>query len=148
MENTSFCGFGTGLYRKNHPAAVSGIPVSGGFAAIFAKLEPAQLRHQARFAGKSPSYASLKSYCPTSIHCCGIGQESGSIYLQHIGFHWPMCQRRHLPRAFETACGPLGPEGRSLTENMPFGGFSTGLRHPNQLAAIVGILVFGGLAAI
>ncbi len=51
-------------------------------------------------------------------------------------------------RAFETACGPLGPEGRSLMENMPFGGFSAGLRRSNQLAAVGGILVFGGLAAI
>jgi hypothetical protein len=40
--------------------AVGGILVSNGFAAIFAELELAGLRHQARFAGKSPSYASLK----------------------------------------------------------------------------------------
>jgi hypothetical protein len=33
-------------------------------------------------------------------------------------------------------------------ENMPFGGFSTGLRHPNHLAAFGGILVFSGLATI
>jgi hypothetical protein len=33
-------------------------------------------------------------------------------------------------------------------ENTPFGGFSAGLRRLNQLAAIGGILVFGGLAAI
>jgi hypothetical protein len=33
-------------------------------------------------------------------------------------------------------------------ENTPFGGFSASLRCPNQLAAIGGILVFGGLAAI
>ncbi len=58
------------------------------------------------------------------------------------------CQRRHLPRAFETACGPLDPEGRSLMENSPFGGFSAGLRRLNQLAAVGGILVFSGLAAI
>ncbi len=50
--------------------------------------------------------------------------------------------------AFETACGPLGPEGRSLTENTPFGGFSAGLRRSNQLAAVGGTRVFGGLAAI
>jgi hypothetical protein len=31
---------------------------------------------------------------------------------------------------------------------MPFGGFSAGLRRPNQLAAIGRILVFGGLAAM
>ncbi len=53
-----------------------------------------------------------------------------------------------VPRAFETACGPLGPEGRSLTENMPFGGFSTGLRRLNQFAAMAEIPVSGGLAAI
>jgi hypothetical protein len=47
-----------------------------------------------------------------------------------------MCQHRHLPRAFETACGPLGPEGLSQTKNMPFGGLSTGLRRSNQLAAV------------
>jgi hypothetical protein len=51
-------------------------------------------------------------------------------------------------KSFETACGPLGPEGHSLTENTPFGGFSAGLCCPNQLAAVGGILVFGGLAAI
>jgi hypothetical protein len=33
-------------------------------------------------------------------------------------------------------------------ETMPFGGFSAGLRRPNQLAAVGGILVFGGFAAI
>jgi hypothetical protein len=33
-------------------------------------------------------------------------------------------------------------------ENTPFGGFSAGLRRPNHLAVIAGILVFSGLAAI
>jgi hypothetical protein len=33
-------------------------------------------------------------------------------------------------------------------ENTPFFGFSAGLRHLNQLAAVAEILVFGGLAAI
>jgi hypothetical protein len=42
----------------------------------------------------------------------------------------------------------MGPEGRSLMENTPFGGFSAGLRRLNQLAAVAEILVFGGLAAI
>jgi hypothetical protein len=60
IENTSFCGFSAGLHRPNQLAAVGGILVSSGFAAIFAKLELAGLRHQTRFAGKSPSYASLK----------------------------------------------------------------------------------------
>jgi hypothetical protein len=59
-----------------------------------------------------------------------------------------MCQHRRLLKAFGTAWCPLGPEGHSLTENTPFGGFSAGLRRPNQLAAVGGILVFGGLAAI
>jgi hypothetical protein len=60
IENTSFCGFSAGLRRPNQLAAVGIILVSSGFAAIFAELELARLRHQARFAGKSPSYASLK----------------------------------------------------------------------------------------
>jgi hypothetical protein len=46
------------------------------------------------------------------------------------------------------ACGPLGPEGHSLTENTPFSGFSAGLHRVNQLAAVAEILVFGRLAAI
>ncbi len=57
-------------------------------------------------------------------------------------FCWRTCKRRHLPRAFGTACGPIGPEGCSLTENTPFGGLSASLRCPNQLAAVGGILVF------
>ncbi len=60
IENTSFCGFSTGLRRLNHLAAVGGILVSSGFAAIFAELELAVLRHQSRFAGKGPTYTSLK----------------------------------------------------------------------------------------
>jgi hypothetical protein len=39
-------------------------------------------------------------------------------------------------------------EGRSLTENMSFSGFSSSLRRPNHLATVGGILVFRGLAAI
>jgi hypothetical protein len=148
IENTSFCGFSAGLRRPNRLAAVSGILVFGGLAAIFAGLEFPGLRHQASFAGKSPSYASLKSKRPTSVHRSGIGPESGSPDPQHIGFRRRTCQCRHLPRAFEIACGPLGPEERSLKENTPFGGFSAGLRRPNQLAAVGGILVFSGLAAI
>ncbi len=74
--------------------------------------------------------------------------ESGSLFPPNNGFCWQTCQCRHLLRAFGTACGPLGPEGRSLTENTPFGRFSAGLRRPNQLAAVGILLVFGGLAAI
>jgi hypothetical protein len=146
IENTSFCGFSAGLHRPNHLAAVGRILVFGGLAAI-AGLEFTGLWHQAHFAGKSPSYASLKSKRPTSVHRSGIGLESGGPDTQHIGFRQRTCQRWHLLRAFETACGPLGPEGRSLTENTPFGGFSAGLCHLNQLAVVAEILVFGGLAA-
>ncbi len=39
-------------------------------------------------------------------------------------------------------------EGRSLIENTSFCGFSAGLCRPNHLAAVGGILVFGGLTAI
>jgi hypothetical protein len=74
--------------------------------------------------------------------------ESGGIFPPDIGFRQRTCQRRHFLGAFETACGPLGPEGRSLTENTPFGGFSAGLRRQNQLAAVAEILVFSRLAAI
>jgi hypothetical protein len=148
IENTSFCGFSAGLCRPNHLAAVGGILVFGGLAAIFAGLEFTGLQHQAHFAGKSPSYASLKFKRPTSVHRSGIGPESGGPDPQHIGFRRRSCQSRHLLRAFETACGPLGPEGHSLMENTPFGGFSAGLRRLNQLVAVAEILVFSGLAAI
>jgi hypothetical protein len=83
-----------------------------------------------------------------SIHRRRIRVESGGIFPPNIGFRQRTCQHQHLLRAFGTVCGPLGPEGRSLMENMPFCRFSAGLRRPNQLAAIGGILVFGGLAAI
>ncbi len=147
-ENTSFCRFSSSLRRPNHLAAVGGILVFSGLEAIFARLEFAGLWHQASFAGKSLSYASLKSYRSTSTHCCGIGPETGGPDPQNIGFRQRMCQPQHQPRTFETACSPLGPEGRSLMENTPFGRFSTGLCRLNQLAAVVKILVFGGLAAI
>jgi hypothetical protein len=111
IENTSFCRFSADLRRPNHLAAVGGILVFGGLAAIFAGLEFAGLRHQAHFASKSPSYASLKSKRPMSVHRSGIGPESGGQDPQHIGFRWRTCQRRPLLRAFETACGPLGPDG-------------------------------------
>jgi hypothetical protein len=146
IENTSFCGFSAGL---RHPKSLSGRWRNSDLRRIgFAGLEFAGLRHQARFAGKSPSYASLKSKRPTSVHRSGIGPESGGPDPQHIGFRQRTCQRRLLLRAFETACGPLGPEGRSLMENKPFGGFSSGLRRLNQLASVGGMLVFGGFAAI
>jgi hypothetical protein len=138
IENMSFCGFSASLRRPNHLAAVGGILVFGGLAAIFAGLEFAGLRHQTPFAGKNSSYASLKSKRPTSVHRSGIGPESGGPDPLHIGFRRRTCQRRHLLGAFETACGPLGPEGRSLTENTP----------PKSVIGRGGIPVSGGLAAI
>jgi hypothetical protein len=51
-----FCGFSAGLRRPNDLAAVGRILVFGGLAAIIAELEPARLRYQPCFAGKSPSY--------------------------------------------------------------------------------------------
>ncbi len=68
------------------------------------------------------------------------------IYAADSNFRRRTCQHRHLPRAFETAGGPLGTEGRSLTENTPIGRFSAGLPCPNHFAAVGGILVFSGLA--
>jgi hypothetical protein len=61
MENTSFCGFSYSLRHPNHLVTIGGILVFGGLATIFDALEYAGLRHLARFVGKSPSYASLKS---------------------------------------------------------------------------------------
>jgi hypothetical protein len=52
-------------------------------------------------------------------------------------------------RAFETACGPLGPEGRSLMESTPFSRRIQ--RRPMPLKSVTGhgrILVFSGLASI
>jgi hypothetical protein len=86
IENTSFCRFSAGLRGPNRLAAVGGILVFGGLAAIFAELEFAGLRHQANFAGISLSYASLKSKRPMSVHRSGIGPESGGPDPQHIGF--------------------------------------------------------------
>jgi hypothetical protein len=79
MENTSFGGFSNSLHCINCPAAIGRIPVSGGLAAIFAGLH-----YQARFAGKSPGYASLKSGCPMSVHRYGIGLASSGIYPQNM----------------------------------------------------------------
>jgi hypothetical protein len=58
IENTSFCGFSACLRRPNHLAAVGGILVSRGFAAIFAELDFAGLLNRQRFAAKRPGYAS------------------------------------------------------------------------------------------
>jgi hypothetical protein len=49
-----------------------------------------------------------------------------------------MCQLQRLPRAFETACIPLGTED-ILVENTPFDGFSTGPQCSNAPPALCGI---------
>jgi hypothetical protein len=79
----------------------------------------------------------------------GQGAERSDASGMSCGFTPPIAvftgnvQQRHLPRAFETGCGPLGTEGRSLMENMPFGRFSGGLHC--GLAAIFAGLEFAGL---
>jgi hypothetical protein len=52
MENTPFGGFSAGLLRSNQLAAVGGILVFGGLAAIFAELEFAGLLNRQRFEAK------------------------------------------------------------------------------------------------
>jgi hypothetical protein len=58
MENTPFGGSSAGLRRPNQLAAVGGILVFGGLAAIFAELEFAGLFNQQRLAAKRSVYAS------------------------------------------------------------------------------------------
>jgi hypothetical protein len=65
IENKSFCGFSAGLRHPNHLAAIGGILVYSGFAAILAELELAGLRHQARFQAKAqamphPNFSALR----------------------------------------------------------------------------------------
>jgi hypothetical protein len=59
-----------------------------------------------------------------------------------------MCQCRCLLRAFESACGPLGPEDIYPVKNMTFGRFTAG-QHSQDHPVIVGrILDSSGLATI
>ncbi len=60
MENMPFGGFSAGLRRSNQLAAVGGILVFGGLAAIFAELEFAGLLNWQRWAAKRSGYASRK----------------------------------------------------------------------------------------
>ena len=78
-ENTTAGGFSAGPHRQDHPAVLCGILDSDGFAAIFAGLQHAGLLFLQRIAGKSPSDASRKSGCPTSVHRRGIGPDIGGI---------------------------------------------------------------------
>jgi hypothetical protein len=67
IKTTSFCGFSAGLRRPNHLATVGGILVSSGFAAIFAELELAGLRHQAVLQAKAQAtpHSNLTALCPS-----------------------------------------------------------------------------------
>jgi hypothetical protein len=78
MENMPIGRFSASLPCKNHIAAVGGILISGGFAAIFAGL--LYLMH---FAGESPGYASLKSGRPTYVHHSRIGLARRYIFAKH-----------------------------------------------------------------
>jgi hypothetical protein len=85
----------------------------------------------------------------TAWTCCGgQGAERSDASGLSSRFCRRTCQCRCHLKAFQAAFSPLGPEECGLTKNTPFSGFSIGLRRPNHLAAIGGILVFDGLAAI
>jgi hypothetical protein len=66
------------VFRRNQlspaplkqPAAVGGILIFSGVAAIVAGLEFSRLLYLMRLAGESPGYASLKAGCPMSVHRC------------------------------------------------------------------------------
>ncbi len=83
-ENTLFSGFIAVLHCQNRPAAVGGLHVSGGLAAIFAGLEFAGQSYLMCFAGKSPGYASIKSCHALSICRHGTGPASGDIFPQNM----------------------------------------------------------------
>ncbi len=94
MENTPFGGFSAGLRRSNQLAAVGGILVFGGLAAIFAELEFAELLNRQRWADKRSGYASRKFGGPTSIRRCGITPASGGIHPQNMSLFPPPPLRR------------------------------------------------------
>jgi hypothetical protein len=69
--------------------------------------------------------------------------------LPIAGFHQQTGHRQQLTRAFETACGPPGPEDvHILTENISFGGFSAAPHYQNCSAAVGGFLDSRGLAVV
>ncbi len=72
------------LHCWNRLAAVRRIPIFGGMAAIFARLEFAGLLYLIRFSCESPGYRSLKFGRHTSVHRCGIGLASRGIYPQNM----------------------------------------------------------------
>ncbi len=58
-----------------------------------------------------------------------------------------MCKGRHLPRAFETSCGPLGPDDLCLGKNLSVD--LTSVQTARTALAVTGrILDSGGLVTI
>ncbi len=84
MEKTSFGGFSVNSHPQEHPAVVGGILDPVKLAAIFARLEPAELLYLEHSAGESPSDLSRQSGHPASIHCYGMGQASSGIHPQDL----------------------------------------------------------------
>jgi hypothetical protein len=112
-KNTSFCGFSAGLHRKNYLVAVSRILVSGRMAAIFAELELCLTSTLGVICGQKPKLRLIQILPP---------------YIS------PWLQNRTGKRQYISAKHRFW--GRSLSENTPFGRFSAGLGHPNQLAVV------------
>jgi hypothetical protein len=95
MENTPFGGYCAGLRRSNQLAAVGGILVFGGLAAIFTELEFAGLLNRQRWADKRSGYASRKFGGPTSVRRCGITPASGGTDPPNMSLFPPppLCRR-------------------------------------------------------
>ncbi len=90
-----FGGFSAALRRSNQLAAVGGILVFGGLAAIFAELEFAGLLNWQRWADKRSGYTSCKFGGPTSVRRCGMEPTSGSPDPQNMPlFPLPPLRRR------------------------------------------------------
>jgi hypothetical protein len=75
-------------------AAVGGILVFCGLAAIFGELEFAGLLNRQHWAAKRSGYASRKFGGPTFVRCSGITPASGGIDLQNMSLFPPPPLRR------------------------------------------------------
>ncbi len=146
-ENTSFLRI---QHRPTPPKSLSGHWRNSGFQRIGGHIRRTLIcwtSTPGAFCRQNPKL-SLTQILPPYVCPSPRNKTGKQRYVSATHRFSPANVSTHLLRAFETACGPLGPEGRSLTENSPFDGFSASLRRPNQLAAVGRILVFGGLAAI
>jgi hypothetical protein len=79
--------FSANPHRQDHFIVLDGILDSSGLAAIFTRLEPAELLYMECFAGKSPGDASRLYGClilNMSIHRHGIGPARDSIHLRDL----------------------------------------------------------------